>query len=98
MKKLKAILVLSFSLFFSFHLQAQDRQDNREISFSQECAPADSRVTLSLAGDILIHDALYQNVMQTGESFYPLFKKVQPLFARADFSYANLEGPVAMGI
>lgn len=94
----RAALIFALLLTLSIGAYAQESSSSRDFHFSQECAPADSQITLSLAGDILIHDALYQSAMTNSERFYSLFKKMQPLFSRADFSYANLEGPVALGI
>lgn len=60
---------------------------------------ANSKVTLSFTGDALVHEDLYKYaVASKRKNFSILFDKVEPLFATADFSYANLEGPTALGI
>lgn len=57
------------------------------------------KVTLSFAGDMIIHEDLYKKVIQDkDQDFSKLWKKTFPLFEKADFSYANLEGPTALGI
>lgn len=96
MRTFARVFVGLYAAFTATLVQAQISA--RDFTFENRCAPADSQITLSFGGDILIHDALYQSVMMNSERFYPLFKKLQPLFAKADFSYANLEGPVAMGV
>lgn len=77
---------------------ARAQTPSRDFSFSRACENRSSEVLLSLTGDILIHDGLYQTVMQSPERFYGLIKRVAPLFNKADFSYANLEGPAALGV
>lgn len=58
-----------------------------------------SEVILSFAGDLIIHQDLYKKVMQEPKhDFSKLWEKTFPLFAAADFSYVNLEGPTALGI
>lgn len=58
-----------------------------------------SEVILSFTGDLIIHQDLYKKVMQDPKhDFSKLWEKTFPLFAAADFSYVNLEGPTALGI
>lgn len=56
-------------------------------------------VTLSFTGDLIIHQDLYKHVVKDpSHDFSILWTKTFPLFAAADFSYLNLEGPMALGI
>lgn len=56
-------------------------------------------ITLSFSGDLIIHEDLYKKVLADKEhDFSKLWVKTLPLFAKADFSYVNLEGPTAQGI
>ncbi|MCM2352130.1 MAG: CapA family protein [Pseudobdellovibrio sp.] len=58
-----------------------------------------SDVVLSFTGDLIIHQDLYKKVMQDPKhDFSKIWEKTFPLFAAADFSYLNLEGPTALGI
>lgn len=60
---------------------------------------AANEVVLSFGGDVIIHQDLYKKVMQDPKhDFSILWQKTFPLFAAADFSYVNLEGPTALGI
>lgn len=54
---------------------------------------------ISFTGDLLVHHDLYNKVADDPKNdFTILWKKTIPLFEKADFSYANLEGPTALGI
>jgi hypothetical protein len=70
----------------------------RDISYSTACTPTNNQATLSFVGDILIHKALYLTVVNGTKQFSQLWNKTDPLIQKANFSVANLEGPVAMGI
>lgn len=86
--------ILPLILICTLKVQAADL----DINFRPNCDPSAQQVTLALTGDVLVHDALYREAMGSSERFWGLWKKTRPLFAKADFSYANLEGPVALGI
>ncbi|AHZ83439.1 hypothetical protein Bb109J_c2828 [Bdellovibrio bacteriovorus] len=58
---------------------------------------ADGSVVLGFAGDILVHDALYKNILPK-QNFTSLWSKAIPLFNKADYMTVNLEGPAAVGI
>jgi poly-gamma-glutamate capsule biosynthesis protein CapA/YwtB (metallophosphatase superfamily) len=66
------------------------------MASSNQCKS--ERLTLSAAGDIIIHQANYLEVMRSKDRFYSLFKKIKPLIQAADLSYANLEGATALGV
>lgn len=70
------------------------------ISFSARPVVSSSEsIVISFAGDLIIHEDLYKNVLADKEhDFANLWKKTLPLIAKADFSYVNLEGPTAQGI
>lgn len=81
-------------LFFSIFLMAING-----LAQSPASASGTEFVTVSFSGDLIIHEDLYKKVMQDPEhDFSKLWKKTIPLFAKADFSYVNLEGPTALGI
>ncbi|MFN3453402.1 MAG: CapA family protein [Pseudobdellovibrio sp.] len=70
-----------------------------DISFSKTKSASNTSIVISFNGDILIHDELYKSVMKDpAHDFSKIWKKTFPLFEKADFSYANLEGPTALGI
>lgn len=62
----------------------------------QACEPGTVRV--SAVGDVLIHQAPYRSVIGNKDGFYHLWSKIAGAFSGADISYANLEGPAALGI
>lgn len=76
---------------------------NRPIIDKQEPKqPAASTIIMAAAGDMLIHDCIY-NAARTkdGYDFKPLFKEVKPYMASADLTFANQEsmiGGAALGL
>ena len=66
------------------------------LRFADACRPG-TQVTIAAVGDVLLHAGLQKQAFASPEGFSSLWKGVQPLFARADLSYANLEGPCADG-
>ena len=69
------------------------------VSTSSTQAASSSEVILAFTGDLIIHQDLYKKVMQDPKhDFSKIWEKTFPLFAAADFSYLNLEGPTALGI
>ena len=87
----------TFFLVLLFALSALAKID--EITFSGPRTPASSTIKVSFVGDILIHDALYQKVLDSkSQDFSQIWPEIIPLFQKADFSYGNLEGPTALGI
>lgn len=59
---------------------------------------SDDTVRVSAVGDVLIHQAPFRSVIGTQDGYYNLWSKIAGAFASADISYANLEGPAALGI
>ncbi len=72
--------------------------DSLDIKFSTACDSKNTQITLSVVGDILIHEALYEVVVRDSKHFSQIWKNAEGLFQKADFSIGNLEGPTAMGI
>ncbi len=66
------------------------------LRFDDACR-AGTKVTIAAVGDVLLHGPLQKQAYASPEGFSSLWKNVQPLFARTDLSYANLEGPCADG-
>jgi poly-gamma-glutamate synthesis protein (capsule biosynthesis protein) len=69
-----------------------------DLAFSGRCGPSQHFASISFVGDVLIHKLLYVNVVQESQDFSQIWRGINPLFAKAHFSVANLEGPAAMGI
>jgi len=57
--------------------------------------PATSMITMAAAGDMLIHDCIY-NAARTKDSydFKPFFKEVKPYMDAADLTFANQESMI----
>lgn len=86
-------IILALALFVSqYAFAAQD------LSFQAECGQATDKVTISFVGDILVHRAIYESVVNNSKRFSSTWKRTIPYFTKADFSVGNLEGPAAMGI
>jgi Bacterial capsule synthesis protein PGA_cap len=66
------------------------------LRFTDACRPG-TKVTIAAVGDVLLHGPLQKQSYASPEGFSSLWKNVQPFFANADLSYANLEGPCADG-
>ncbi|WP_413585291.1 CapA family protein [Bdellovibrio sp. HCB274] len=70
----------------------------RDLNFSGKCEANLPFAAISFVGDILIHKMLYQAVVRETKDFSQIWRPINPLFAKAHYSVANLEGPAAMGI
>ncbi|WP_413575837.1 CapA family protein [Bdellovibrio sp. HCB290] len=70
----------------------------RDLNFSGKCESNLPFAAISFVGDVLIHKMLYQAVVRETKDFSQIWRAVNPLFAKAHYSVANLEGPAAMGI
>lgn len=60
--------------------------------------PADECIDVAVAGDILLHPALWEQATKVGEGqldFGPLLSGLAPFLAEADLSLCNLETPLA---
>jgi len=94
MHKIKVTALLAFSLIQLSVLRAQEK-----IKFADNRSPATEQLRLGFTGDILIHEDLYKKVDQSkSKDFSQLWPSIIPAFEKADFMYANLEGPTALGI
>ena len=92
---------MRFVLFFFFAISSlcSFSEPLTEIKFDSNRKPSSETIRISFIGDILIHDALYQKVIDSkSKDFSQLWPQIIPFFEKADFSYGNLEGPVAFGI
>ncbi|QDK46733.1 CapA family protein [Bdellovibrio sp. ZAP7] len=69
-----------------------------DLEFSGRCGSSQYFASLSFVGDVLIHKLLYVSVVQESKDFSQIWRGINPLFSKANFSIANLEGPAAMGI
>ena len=85
------------SLFFTLPLLSF-AAENRDLNFSTPCSSGNDVAVVSVVGDILIHDGIYSAIAAGKQDFSEIWRKVVPLFTKADFSMANLEGPAALGI
>jgi poly-gamma-glutamate synthesis protein (capsule biosynthesis protein) len=67
------------------------------LEFSNACTPG-TRITLGAVGDVLLHSPLQRQAVAQSTKFKSLWSPVADLLARADTTYANLEGPTAKGV
>ena len=67
------------------------------IHFQDACQKG-NRVTVAAVGDLLFHSALQKIALSRGSDFQHFWQPVQPVLARADVVYGNLEGPTARGV
>ncbi len=97
--KMHFLLLFFFSNTLSTIVSSQEIKDSSlDLKYSTACDPKNQQVIISFVGDILIHKALYQAVVSETKHFNQIWIKTDPLIHKADFSVANLEGPVAEGI
>ncbi|MGZ3787753.1 MAG: CapA family protein [Bacteriovorax sp.] len=93
----------AFVLFLFFLCQSSfsssDAPENaKNLSFSAPCDSKNQMITLAFVGDVLIHQALYESVVEKSNHFSQIWKRAEGLIQKADFSVANLEGTAALGI
>lgn len=73
--------------------------NNAEISTTPEPSKTPEKYTLSVsaAGDLLIHDTIFKSVKLTDGTynFKPIFENIKYIFEESDLSVINLEVPVA---
>ncbi len=94
-------LIILFSILASLSAQALPPPPPApfELLFNTQNKSADTKITLSFTGDLLVHQDLYKEVInRKKQDFSVLFNKIAPLLTQADFSQVNLEGPTALGI
>lgn len=89
---------LLLSTLLSFGLIQPLWAGPRDLSFQATCNQGQNTATISFVGDILVHRAIYEAVVNGSKRFASTWKKTIPYFQKADFSVGNLEGPAALGI
>jgi hypothetical protein len=67
------------------------------LEFANKCK-AGTQITIAAVGDVLLHGPLQKQAYAARDAHHSLWKNVEPLLARADVTYGNLEGPCADGI
>lgn len=67
------------------------------LTFRNACAQG-ARVSIAAVGDVLLHSPLQKQAVAQSQRFKTLWNPVADLLARADVTYANLEGPTAHGV
>lgn len=72
--------------------------EDLDLRYSTKCSNQNTEAIVSFVGDILIHQYLYLDVVEETKHFDQIWKLINPLFEKADFSLGNLEGPAALGI
>jgi len=87
---MQIILASLFVMLFSVSLYGQS------LDYSNNCVGGQS-YTFSFVGDLVMHSPLQRKAARLGD-FKSLWPGVIPYFNLADFSYANLETPLADGI
>lgn len=90
LRGLSTFLVLSASISWA--------DTGRDLVYKTTCADAEQNVVLSFVGDILVHGAIYNKVVEQSQDFSQVWRRTNGLIQKADFSVGNLEGPTAMGI
>jgi hypothetical protein len=67
------------------------------LRFTDACRPG-TKITIAAVGDVLLHSPLQKQAYAAADTHHSLWKNVEPLLARADLTYGNLEGPCAEGL
>lgn len=67
------------------------------LEFANKCK-AGTQITIAAVGDVLLHGPLQRQAYAARDAHHSLWKNVEPLLARADLTYGNLEGPCADGM
>src|SRR5262245_7726551 len=67
------------------------------LGFENACEPG-PRAIIAAVGDVLVHPELQRQAFRARDRYRVLWNGVEDLLARADVTYANLEGPTARGI
>lgn len=96
---MRTLLGLFFTLGFATSgISLTAHAQSRDFSFTTHCEDPNNVAVISAIGDVLVHDAIYRSVVNGKQDFSEIWRKVIPLFTKADLSIANLEGPAALGI
>ena len=67
------------------------------LTFRNACTPG-TKITIGAVGDVLLHSPLQRQAVAQSQKFKSLWSPVADLLARANVTYANLEGPTAQGV
>ncbi len=90
--------LLGLALSLSSWSSASWADTARDLSYTATCAENGQNAVLSFVGDILVHGAIYNKVVEQSQDFSQVWRRTNGLIQKADFSAGNLEGPTAMGI
>ncbi len=84
-------LILLAALFICHYAYAE----NKTITFPNACTQG-KQIVIAAMGDLLLHRPLQQKASSKG--FESLWLEALPYIKSADIAYANLEGPIAIGV
>lgn len=68
------------------------------VAEARECPTSSRLIRISATGDVLVHKPLYENAIGHQKRFRALWSDLLPVLQSADYTVANLEGPVAPGV
>ncbi len=63
--------------------------------YTEPTVRTNTEITLAFVGDVIIHERIRVREEKTNEGFQTIWSNIQNFLEKADFTYANLEGPVA---
>jgi poly-gamma-glutamate synthesis protein (capsule biosynthesis protein) len=69
----------------------------KSIAMKRACEPG-KRITVAAVGDVLVHGRLQRQSMAHEDGFASMWSDMEKWWAKADITYANLEGPTAYGV
>jgi hypothetical protein len=93
--KLFSIFFLKFIFSLCF-LDTAEAADN-EIRFSS-ASEFEEKVVIAAVGDLLLHSPLQKQALREADGYRSLWSEVEVFLRAADLRYANLEGPIALGL
>ncbi|MCG8423633.1 MAG: CapA family protein [Proteobacteria bacterium] len=67
------------------------------LHYTDACLPG-TQVTIAAVGDLLVHHELQRQALKAKNGFVAIWEPVVDLLAKAELTYANLEGPTARGL
>ncbi|MBX3189611.1 MAG: CapA family protein [Labilithrix sp.] len=67
------------------------------LQFRDACR-AGTKITIAAVGDVLLHAGLQRQAYAAENGHHTLWRDVEPMLAKADLTYGNLEGPCAEGV
>lgn len=71
------------------------RSVSERIAFTTPILP-ETEAVVAAVGDVLLHSPLQRQGFRDPDGFRSLWRPVEDLLSAADFTYANLEGPLAV--